>query len=89
MEMSYECGYHYTEGFIRNRKGVNDLKSWIYPNLDKILFEHQQKWDENNVFLKIEIQDKRIKISHKTPEKRGKLPQLKLSSYLAFMIGYT
>ena len=49
--MSYECGYHYTEGSfnILNRKGVDDLQSWIYPNLDKILFELQQKWNENNV----------------------------------------
>ena len=57
--------------------------------MEKILFELQQKWNENNVPLKIEIQDKRIKISHKTPEKSGKLLQLKLSSYLAFMLRYT
>ena len=62
------------EGSIGNRQGVNDLQSWIYPNLDKVLFELQQKWDENNVPLKIGIQDKRINITHKTPEKRGKLP---------------
>ena len=76
--MSYECGYHYTEGSIGNRLGVDDLQSWIYPNLDKILSEPEQKWNENNVPRKIEIQDIRIKISHKTPEKSGKIPQLKL-----------
>ena len=89
MNQGYECGYLYTEGSIRNKKGVNDLQSWIYPNLDKILFELQEKWNDNNVPLEIEIQDKRIKISHKTPEEIGKLAQLKLSSYLAFMLGYT
>ena len=89
MDQSYKCGYHYTEGSIRNEKRVNDLQSWIYPNLDKILFELQEKWNENNVPLKIEIQDKRIKISHKTPDKIGKLAKLKLFSYLAFMLGYT
>ena len=68
---------------------MDDLQSRIYPNLDKILFELQQKWDENIVPLENEIQDKRIKISHKTPEKRGKLPQLHLSTYLAFMLWYT
>ena len=72
MNQSYECAYQYTEGSIGNRKGVNRLQSWIYPNLEKILFELQQKWDENNVPLEIEIQDKRIKITHKAPEKGGK-----------------
>ena len=46
--MSYECGYHYTEGSFGNRKGVDDLQSWIYPNLDKILFElhcSSKKWN--------------------------------------------
>ena len=89
MDQSYECGYHYTEGSVEDRPGVNSLQSWMYPNFEKVMFELQQKWDENNVPLKIEIQDKRIKITHKTPEKKGKLPQLKLSSYLAFMLGYT
>ena len=89
MDKVYECAYEYTEGSIGNRKGVNRLQSWIYPNLEKILFELQQKWDENNVPLEIEIQDKRIKITHKTPDQIGKLAQLKLSSYLAFMLGYT
>ena len=28
-------------------------------------------------------------ISHRHPTKKGKLAQLKLSSYLAFMLGYT
>ena len=28
---------------IMNKKYVNDLQSWIYPNLDKILFELQEK----------------------------------------------
>ena len=42
-----------------------------------------------NVPLEIEIQDKRIKISHETPDQIGKLVQLKLSSYPAFMLGYT
>ena len=89
MDQSYECGYHYTEGSIRNKKRVNDLQSWIYTNLDKILFQLQEKWNDNNVPLEIEIQDKRIKISHETPEKSWKLPQSKLSSYLAFILGYT
>ena len=89
MDQSYKCGYRYTVGSIRNKKGVNDLQSWIYPNLDKILFDLQEKWNDNNVPLEIEIQDKRIKISHKTPDKIRKLAQLKLSSYLAFMLGYT
>ena len=89
MDQSYECGYHYTEGSVEDRPGVNSLQSWMYPNFEKVIFELQRKWDENNVPLKIEIQDKRIKITHKTPEKKGKLPQLKLSSYLAFMLGYT
>ena len=89
MDNVYECAYQYTEGSIGNRKGVNDLQEWHYPDLNKIIFELQQKWDENNVPLKIEIQDKRIKITHKTPDQIGKLAQLKLSSYLAFMLGYT
>ena len=89
MDKGYECAYHYTEGSIGNRKGVTGLQSWIYPNLEKIIFELQQKWDENNVPLKIEIEDKRIKITHKTPDQIGKLAQLKLSSNLAFMFGYT
>ena len=84
--MSYECGYHYTEGSIGNRQGVDDLQSWIYQNLDKILFDLQEKWNDNNVPLEIETLDKRIKLSHKTPEKIGKLAQLKLSSYLAFIL---
>ena len=71
MNQTYECAYHYTERSIGNMIGVNGLQSWIYPNLEKIIFELQQKWDENNVPLKIEIQDKRIKLTHKTPEKRG------------------
>ena len=89
MDKGYECAYHYTEGSIGNRKGVTGLQSWIYPNLEKIIFELQQKWDENNVPLKIEIEDKRIKITHKTPDQIGKLAQLKLSPNLAFMFGYT
>ena len=66
MDQSYKCGYHYTEGSIRNRKGVNELQSRIYPNFDEILFELQQKWNENNDPLEIKVQDKRNKISHKT-----------------------
>ena len=61
IDQSYECGYHYTEGSIRNQKRVNDLQSWIYPNLDEILFQLQEKWNDNNVPLEIETQDKRIK----------------------------
>ena len=86
MNQSYECGYHYTEGSIRNKKRVNDLQSWIYPNLDKILSELQEKLNDNNFPLEIEIQDKRIKISHETPEKIGKLAQIKLSPYLANIV---
>ena len=56
MNQSYESGYHYTEGSIRNKKGLNDLQSWIYPNLDKILFDLQEKWND----LDIEIQDKKF-----------------------------
>ena len=89
MDNVYECAYQYTEGSIGNRKGVNDLQEWHYPDLNKIIFELQQVWDKKNVPLKIEIQDKRIKITHKTPDQIGKLAQLKLSSYLAFMLGYT
>ena len=89
MDNVYECAYQYTEGSIGNRKGVNDLQELHYPDLNKIIFELQQVWDKKNVPLKIEIQDKRIKITHKTPDQIGKLAQLKLSSYLAFMLGYT
>ena len=89
MDNVYECAYQYTEGSIGNRKGVNDLQEWHYPDLNKIIFELQQVWDKKNVPLKIEIQDKRIKVTHKTPDQIGKLAQLKLSSYLAFMLGYT
>ena len=80
MDQSYECGYHYTERTIGNRKGVNDLQSWIYPNLEKTLFE--QKWDENNVPLRIEIQDKRIKITHKTPENWILKFEIKIRNFL-------
>ena len=55
MDQSYECGYHYTEGFVEDRPGVNSLQSWMYPNFEKVIFELQRKWDENNVPLKIEI----------------------------------
>ena len=89
MNQTYECTYHYTEGSVGNRIGVNEFQSWIYPNLEKIIFDLQQKWDENKVPLKIEIHDKRIKITHKTPDQIGKIAQLKLSPNLAFMFGYT
>ena len=55
MDQSYECGYHYTEGSVEGRPGVNSLQSWMYPNFEKVIFELQRKWDENNVPLKIEI----------------------------------
>ena len=85
----YEFSFHYVETPIEQRDGFNDKCSWHYPELENIINGLQQKWDKINIPLNIEIFDKRILIKHKTPENIGSVAQLKISPYLAFMLGYT
>ena len=85
----YEFSYHYVETPVEHRDGFNDKRSWYYPELENIINGLQQKWDMIDIPLKIEIFDKRILIKHKTPTNIGSLAQLKISAYLAFMLGYT
>ena len=85
----YEFSYHYVETPVEHRDGFNDKRSWYYPELENIINGLQQKWDMTDIPLNIEIFDKRILIKHKTPENIGSLAQLKISAYLAFMLGYT
>ena len=51
--------------------------------------ELKEKWDEAGIPLDIVVEDRRIKIFHKTPSTKGSLAQLRLSPYLAYMFGYT
>ena len=85
----YEFSYHYVETPVEHRDGFNDKHSWYYPELENIINGLQQKWDTIDIPLNVEIFDKRILIKHKTPENIGSLAQLKISAYLAFMLGYT
>ena len=85
----YEFSYHYVETPVEHRDGFNDKHSWYYPELKNIINGLQQKWDTIDIPLNVEIFDKRILIKHKTPENIGSLAQLKISAYLAFMLGYT
>ena len=85
----YEFSYHYIETPIGERDGFNDKHSWYYPELENIINGLQKKWDMIDIPLNVEIFDKRILIKHKTPENIGSLSQLKMSAYLAFMLGYT
>ena len=85
----YHCYYYYFESEVDQRPMVKKEEGWYYPDLEKNIRELQEKWDKVNIPLKIEVEDKRIKIVHKTPSDVGSLAQLKLSPYLAFMFGYT
>ena len=86
----YHCAYHYVEtAGVGIPAGVDDYCGWYYPDLQLVIAEMQQKFDKAKIPLRIEVQDKRIIIRHKNPSIIGSLAQLKLSSYLAFMLGYT
>ena len=85
----YHCYYVFFEEEVDQRPMIRKEEEWYYPDVQKTIRELQEKWDKVNIPLKIEVEDKRIKIVHKTPSNIGSLAYLKLSPYLAFMFGYT
>ena len=85
----YHCYYYYFESGDDPTSMIKKEEGWYYPDLQKHIRELKEKWDEAGIPLDIVVEDRRIKIFHKTPSTKGSLAQLRLSPYLAYMFGYT
>ena len=85
----YHCYYYYFESGHDPTSMIKKEEGWYYPDLQKHIRELKEKWDEAGIPLDIVVEDRRIKIFHKTPSTKGDLAQLRLSPYLAYMFGYT
>jgi hypothetical protein len=85
----YHCYYYYFESGDDPTSMIKKEEGWYYPDLQKHIRELKEKWDEAGIPLDIVVEDRRIKIFHKTPGTKGSLAQLRLSPYLAYMFGYT
>ena len=85
----YHCFYSYFEMGEDPTSLINKIEGWYYPDLQKQIRELKEKWDMVGIPLEIVVEDRRIKIFHKSPSTKGSLAQLRLSPYLAYMFGYT
>ena len=85
----YHCYYSYFELGDDPRLIIDKKEGWYYPDLQKHIGELKEKWDVAGIPLDIVVEERRIKIFHKTPSTKGDLAQLRLSPYLAYMFGYT
>ena len=87
----YHCNFSYVETDLDGSKPtVQATESWNYPNLERILKDINTIWSKENIPLVItEEKSERVKISHRYPDNIGSLAQLKLSSNLAYLLGYT
>ena len=84
----YHCNFSYFETDLDGSK--TKVESWNYPNLERILKDINTIWSKENIPLVItEEKSERVKISHRYPDNIGSLAQLKLSSNLAYLLGYT
>lgn len=88
-EKFYHCYYYYFESGHDPTSMIKKEEGWYYPDVQKHIMELKEKWDEAGIPLDIVVEDRRIKIFHKTPSTIGSLAQLRLSPYLAYMFGYT
>ena len=84
----YHCNFSYFETDLDGSE--SKVKSWNYPNLERILKDINAIWSKENIPLVItEETSERVKITHRYPDNIGSLAQLKLSGNLAYLLGYT
>ena len=81
----FKCGFHYTEA----QDDKNSEYYWWYLNLKTQIKNLQQRFDKLDISLKVQFENNLIKISHKDPSNIKSLVQLRLNSYLAYMLGFT
>ena len=81
--------FSYFESESETRPRVVTKIKCNYPNIDMIMKDLNNKWDEKNIPLKIVEIAGKVMISHTKSSSIGSLAQLKLSPNLAYMIGYT
>ena len=61
----------------------------VLPRCTRQVEELKEKWTVNEIPLEILIENRKIKILHKSPSTKGDLAQLRLSPSLAYLLGYT
>ena len=85
----FHCIFSYFETERKSQPRVNTTKSWNYPNLEIIMKDLNNRWIKEKVPLKITEKSGKVLISHTNTFFMGSLAQLKLSSNLAYLLGYT
>lgn len=80
----FKCGFHYTDEDDKNNEHY-----WWYLNLESQIKHLQQRFDKLDIRLKVQFENNLIKISHKDPSNIKSSVELRLNSYLAYMLGFT
>ena len=81
--------FSYFESKSETRSRVVTTIKCDYQTIDMIMKDLNNKWNEENIPLKIVETGGKVMISHTKSSSMGSLAQLKLSPNLAYMIGYT
>ena len=80
--------FSYTEEATSKRPQIETLREWYTPDILHIIKRLNSEWETKNLPLFIEIENEKVKISHKFPDDIGNVAELRLFPKLAYVLGY-
>ena len=80
--------FSYTEEATSKRPQIETLREWYTPDILHIIKRLNSEWETKNLPLFIEIENEKVKISHKYPDDIGDVAELRLFPKLAYVLGY-